>query len=448
MFARAAAVVPSIIILDEIDAICVRRNDPAVSDADIRLTSALLTHMDKLPERNFLIGTTNRPDALDEAMRRAGRLDREIEIPVPSAAARLSILSKFASTVSEAQRTKLPCCRLPPRKKESPRHIPTSLFIPALPDRGEPLVDVAASAIRAQAEEGRVAATGDVLREIADSAHGFVGADLAALWREAARNAIHRNPSCAVIARTDLIGALRATKPSALREVAVEVPRVKWEDVGGNREAKMRLKEAVELPLKMGGGEYAKIGIRPPRGVLLFGPPGCSKTLLAKAVATEASVNFLSVKGPELLSKYVGDSEKAVRNIFVRARSVAPAVIFFDELDALAGSRGRGGAEDRVLAQLLTEMDGVAVVDDKPVVVVAATNRPDMIDAALLRPGRIDALVYVGLPDKAAREEILRIHMRKQPCEGVDVTCVAGKTEGYSGAELAAVVREVRNANP
>jgi len=391
VFVAAQNRTPCIIILDEVDAISSRRDDPNASEADIRVTAALLMLMDRLVPGVFVIGTTNRPEAIDAAMRRTGRFDRDIEIPVPSAAARFQILCSLATTAAANNASKL--------------------------------------------EDSE-------LQAIADAAHGYVGADLSALWREAVAHAVRKSSEPIVVQKDDLTFGLRNTRPSALRSVSVEIPRVRWSDVGGSEAAKERLREAVEWPLSNQRERLQKYGIRPPSGILLFGPPGCSKTMLAKAVASEARANFLSVKGPELLSKYVGDSEKAVRDIFSRARAVAPAVIFFDELDALAGTRGRGGAEDRVLAQLLVEMDGIGVAEDDNVVIIAATNRPDLIDPALLRPGRMDALIYVGLPDTHAREAILRIHTRRQPLDNVELTAIAARTEKYSGAELAALVRE------
>mmetsp|Transcript_19009 Transcript_19009/g.76256 ORF Transcript_19009/g.76256 Transcript_19009/m.76256 type:complete len:615 (-) Transcript_19009:200-2044(-) len=390
IFKKAAKEKPCVVVLDEVDAICVRRDDFDASDADIRMTTTLLTCMDAVESGVFVIGTTNRPDALDGAMRRAGRFDREIEVAVPSSSARFQILKGYA----------------------------------------------------AQCKKEDVEFTMEDIEDVANVAYGYVGADLAGLWREAVRSSIARKTVSTTVRKEDLFNGLRNTKPSALRDVSVETPRVKWEDVGGNEEAKLRLKEAVRWAVDTNSKQFEDLGISPPAGVLLFGPPGCSKTLLAQAVATEAKVNFLSVKGPELLSKYVGDSEKAVRSIFRRARSVAPSLIFFDEVDALAGSRGRGGPEDRVLAQLLVEMDGIAADSKTSVVIMCATNRPDMIDLALLRPGRIDSLVYIGLPDLDARSQILRIHMRTQPCAKVNVESLAERMEGYSGAEIAALVRE------
>lgn len=242
------------------------------------------------------------------------------------------------------------------------------------------------------------------------------------------------------------MAAFRQVRPSAMREVSIDVPKVRWEDIGGNAVIKQKLKQAVEWPLKHPEA-FQRLGIRPPKGILMYGPPGCSKTLVARALATESGLNFLAVKGPELFSKWVGESEKAVRQVFQKARAAAPSIVFFDEIDALAARRGSGGDDsgssvsDRVLTQLLTELDGVETLKD--VVMVAATNRPDMIDKALLRPGRIDRIVYVPLPDKNAREEIFKIHLNDTPL-GDDVVMgdLAENTEMFSGAEITALCRE------
>lgn len=443
VFRRAYRRRPCVIVLDEVDAIAAKRDDRNVGPAERRLTAALIRLMDGDALANgvkgegsrymrgvFVVGTTNRPDAIDPALRRSGRFDQEIEIMIPSSLARYDILVK--------------------------------------------LTDRARSA-------GALSVTDNELREFARLAFGYVGADLAALWREAVGVAMRqRSRLCnrqstndgggdLIICVEDMAAALRVVKPSALREVEVEVPTVRWNDVGGMGKVKDRLKEAIELPLSARGSQlFAQIGVSPPRGLLLFGPPGCSKTLLAKAVATESGANFISIKGPELLSKWVGESEKAVQATFKRARRSAPCVIFFDEIDALASSRGSGGsAHSRVVAQLLTEMDGVvtdayltqtrkfsnaSVVGletesvDTRVVVIAATNRPDLLDCALLRPGRLGVQLYVGLPDEDSRVQILNVHTRgTHIASNFDVCAFArdgGATDGMSGAELAAVVRE------
>jgi len=350
----------------------------------------------------IVIAATNRPDDIDPALRRPGRFDREIAFPVPDKRARREILQVHT--------------------------------------RNMPLEE-------------------DVnLDELAEVTHGFTGADLAALCREAAMRALRRYlPKINIeseriptevlkemkVTRADFFEALKDIQPSALREVYIEVPEVHWDDIGGLEEVKQQLREAVEWPLKH--PEYFKeMGIDPPKGILLYGPPGTGKTLLAKAVATESEANFIGVKGPEVLSKWVGESERAIREIFRKARQAAPCVIFFDEIDSIAPRRGQrfdSGVTDRIVNQLLTEMDGLEKLEG--VVVVAATNRPDILDPALLRPGRFDRLIYVPPPDERARLEILKVHTRRMPlAEDVDLADIAKRTEGYTGADLAAVCKE------
>jgi len=350
----------------------------------------------------IVIGATNRIEAIDPALRRPGRFDREIRIGVPDRNGRKEIL--------------------------------------LIHTRRMPLAE-------------------DVnIDELADITHGFVGADIAALTREAAMNALRRFlpqidlekeviPAEVLekikVTREDFANVLRTIQPSALREVVLEVPNVKWEDIGGLEAVKQELREAVEWPLKY-PEVFKRLGIRPPRGILLYGPPGTGKTLLAKAVATESQANFISVKGPEVLSKWVGESEKAIREIFRKARETAPCIIFFDELDSIAPRRGihtDAGVTDRIVNQLLTEMDGMQSL--KGVVVMGATNRPDILDPALLRPGRFDRVLYVPPPDKAARLAIFKIHTREMPLDkDVDLEQLAAITEGYTGADIEAIVRE------
>jgi transitional endoplasmic reticulum ATPase len=361
--------------------------------------------MDGLESRGqvIVIAATNRPDALDPALRRPGRFDREIVFPVPDKNGRKEILE--------------------------------------IHTRNMPLAD-------------------DVdLDKLASITHGFVGADLAALCKEAAMNALRRHlpeidleseriPTEVLnkikVTMDDFYEALKDIQPSALREVFIEVPEVKWEDIGDLDEAKQSVQEAVEWPLKY-PDLFERLGVRAPRGILLYGAPGTGKTLLAKAVATESQANFIAVKGPEILSKWVGESEKAVREIFRKARQAAPCVIFFDELDAIAPRRGYGysdsGVTERIVNQLLSEMDGLAT--SKGVVVIGATNRPDILDPALLRPGRFDKLIFVPPPDKEARYEIFKIHTKKMPlADDVDLRELAERTEGYSGADIEAVCIE------
>mmetsp|Transcript_6827 Transcript_6827/g.16640 ORF Transcript_6827/g.16640 Transcript_6827/m.16640 type:complete len:466 (+) Transcript_6827:232-1629(+) len=410
-FEQAASKSPCVLLLDDVDSLAPRRDAVESTDADRRLVTLLLSLMDTarygesfLPDYEsdlskgeiFVIATTSRINAVDKALRRAGRLDYEIEVPVPHADQRFAILQSFVS-----------------------------------PTRST----------------GRCDISDADLRSIANVAHGFVGADLGALWRSAVCHAIDdAGVAGAIVTTEDLLAALKTVRPSALREMVVEVPKTFWNEIGGQGKIKERLREAVEWPIGPMSSVMAKLGIKPPRGILMFGPPGCSKTMMAKAVATESGLNFISIKGPELLSKYVGESEKAVRSAFKRAQACAPSVIFFDEIDALASSRGRAssGAEDRVLAQLLTELDGVEGIDDR-VVVLAATNRPDLIDPSLLRPGRMDRLVYVGLPTEDERKEILGIHLRDVPTsesKNEVAEFLSSRTDGLSGAELAGLVRE------
>jgi len=403
VFQEAEQNAPSIVFIDELDAIAPKRGE-VTGEVERRVVSQLLTLMDGLKSRGqvVVIGATNRIEAIDPALRRPGRFDREIRIGVPDRNGRREIL--------------------------------------LIHTRRMPLAE-------------------DVdLDELADITHGFVGADIAALVREAAMNALRRYlpeidlekeviPADVLekikVSREDFANALKTIQPSALREVVLEVPNVKWTDIGGLESVKQELMEAVEWPLKY-PEVFRRLGIRPPRGILLYGPPGTGKTLLAKAVASESQANFISVKGPEVLSKWVGESEKAVREIFRKARETAPCIIFFDELDSIAPRRGfhtDAGVTDRIVNQLLTEMDGIQSL--KGVVVLGATNRPDILDPALLRPGRFDRVLYVPPPDKAARLAIFKIHTREMPLDDdVDLDILASVTEGYTGADIEAVVRE------
>ncbi|MCS7104518.1 MAG: CDC48 family AAA ATPase [Thermofilaceae archaeon] len=403
IFREAEENAPAIIFIDELDAIAPKRED-VTGEVERRVVAQLLALLDGLKGRGqvIVIGATNRPNAIDPALRRPGRFDREISFPVPDKRARKEILQVHT--------------------------------------RNMPLSD-------------------DInLEELADITHGFTGADLAALCRESAMRALRRFlPKVDLskttippellrelkVTRQDFLEALKDIQPSALREVYVEVPEVEWSDIGGLEDVKQQLREAVEWPLKH--PEFFKeMGIDPPKGVLLYGPPGCGKTLLAKAVATESEANFIAVKGPEVLSKWVGESERAIREIFSKARQAAPCVVFFDEIDSIVPRRGYrydSGVTDRIVNQLLTEMDGLEKLEG--VVVVGATNRPDILDPALLRPGRFDRLVYVPPPDRATRLEILKVHTKRMPlAEDVDLERIADATEGYTGADLAALCRE------
>ena len=401
IFKEAQDNAPSIIFIDEIDSIAPKREEVS-GELEKRIVSQLLSLMDGLEARGkiVVIGATNRPDALDPALRRPGRFDREIEIGIPDEKGRLDILQ--------------------------------------IHTRGVPLEP-------------------DVnLAEMARVTHGFVGADLQELVKEAALGAVRRvlpeiNLEKAKIpAKTlnkikltqqDFQDALREVQPSAMREVLVQVPNVRWEDIGGLGNVKEELTESIEWPLKH-SALFKKGNVNPPKGILLYGPPGTGKTLIAKAVANESEANFISIKGPELISKWVGESEKGVREVFRKARAAAPCVIFFDEVDAIAPRRNSGEGDnqvtERVVSQLLTEMDGLEELNG--VVVLGATNRVDIIDEALLRPGRFDKILAVPAPDKEGREQILRIHTKKKPlAKDVDIAKLAAETESFTGAELAAV---------
>ncbi len=403
VFEEAARAAPAIIFIDEIDSIAPKRTQ-VPGEAEKRLVAQLLTLMDGLEKRANLvvIAATNRPDAIDEALRRPGRFDREIVIGVPDERGRREILS--------------------------------------IHTRGMPLES-----------------TVD-LNELARVTHGFVGADIAALTREAAIEAVRRimprldldertippevlEDLC--VMRDDFLAALKRVQPSAMREVMVQVPNVRWDDIGGAGEAIDKLKEGIELPLR-NPEAFRRLGIRPAKGFLLYGPPGTGKTLLAKAVAKEAEANFISMKSSDLLSKWYGESEQQIAKLFARARAVAPCVLFIDEIDSLVPARGSGQGEPqvtgRVVNTILAEMDGLEELQS--VIVIGATNRPALVDPALLRPGRFDELVYVGTPDKAGREHILGIHTGKMPlAEGVDLAMLAGKTERFTGADLEDLVR-------
>src|SRR5213596_46222 len=406
IFQKAQETAPSIIFIDELDAIAPKREE-VTGEVEHRVVAQLLSLMDGMGARGniIVIGATNRPNAIDPALRRPGRFDREIEIGVPDRSGRKEILQ--------------------------------------IHTRGMPIEGV-------EEERDRL------LSELADVCHGFVGADLAALAREAAMKAPRRylpdidldKPIPAEtlekmrVTSDDFKQALKEVEPSAMREVLVEVPRVSWTDVGGLEEVKMKLREAVEMPLK-DPDAFKRMGIRPPRGILLYGPPGSGKTLLAKAVATESEANFISIKGPEVMSKWVGESEKAVRMIFKKAKQVAPCIVFLDELDAVAHVRGfdtDSGVSERVVNQLLTSMDGLETLEG--VCVIGATNRPDRLDPAMLRTGRFDRILLVPTPNKDARLAILKVHTRTMPLEGVDLEELAVDLDSYSGADIEGLCRE------
>ena len=469
IFEEAKENSPSIIFIDEIDAIAPRR-DEVTGEVERRVVAQLLTLMDGLEERGqvIVIGATNRIEAVDPALRRPGRFDREIEIGVPDREGRFEILQihtrnmplepdyslEFVIPALESLKESL-------RENGDVRWRDIDFFIEEVRDMekaeeiSKAVENFLPSDIREELSREVVKA---MLRYLADQTHGFVGADIEALCKEAAMKALRRilpkidlnedtiPPEILESVRVtmnDFRESLKEIEPSAMREVFVEVPKITWEDVGGLEDVKREIVEAVEWPLKY-PEKFRKFGIRPPKGILLYGPPGTGKTLIAKAVANESEANFISVKGSELLSKWLGESEKAVRKIFRKARQVAPCIVFFDEIDAIAQMRGideGSRAVERVVNQLLTEMDGLEELDG--VVVIGATNRPDILDPALLRPGRFDRLVYVRPPDKASRHAIFRIHTKDMPlADDVDLEELATITEGYVGADIEAICRE------
>ncbi|ANF21927.1 CDC48 family AAA ATPase [Thermococcus piezophilus] len=464
IFKDAEENAPSIIFIDEIDAIAPKREE-VVGEVEKRVVSQLLTLMDGLKSRGkvIVIAATNRPDAIDPALRRPGRFDRELEVGVPDKQGRKEILQihtrgmplepdydkqtvlKVVGDLLRKETFEEERLKKIMEKVENAKNEEEVKEI--LKDDGEIYAEV------------RLRLIDKMLDELAEKTHGFVGADLAALAREAAMVVLRRlikegkiSPEQERIPpevlqelrvkKADFYEALKMVDPSALREVLIEMPNVRWEDVGGLEEVKQKLREAVEWPLKYPKA-FQRLGIDPPRGILLYGPPGTGKTLLAKAVATESEANFIGIRGPEVLSKWVGESEKRIREIFRKARQAAPTVIFIDEIDAIAPARGSdmNRVTDRLINQLLTEMDGIE--KNSGVMVIAATNRPDILDPALLRPGRFDRMILVPAPDEKARLEILKVHTRRVPLAGdVNLKELAKRTEGYSGADLEALVRE------
>jgi len=463
-FKEAEENAPSIIFIDEIDAIAPKREE-VVGEVEKRVVSQLLTLMDGLKSRGkvIVIAATNRPDALDPALRRPGRFDREIEVGVPDKQGRKEILQIHTRGMPlEPDYDKGTVLKV--LRDILKRGTFDSESIERLIKRVESAKseEEVKEILKSEGElypEIRARLIDRMLDEIAEKTHGFVGADLAALAREAAMVVLRRLINEGKISpeherippevlgelrvrKADFYEALKMVEPSALREVLLEMPNVRWDDIGGLEEAKQELREVVEWPLKYPKA-FQRLGIEPPRGVLLYGPPGTGKTLLAKAVATESEANFIGIRGPEVLSKWVGESEKRIREIFRKARQAAPTVIFIDEIDAIAPARGMEGdrVTDRLINQLLTEMDGIE--RNSGVVVIAATNRPDILDPALLRPGRFDRLILVPAPDEKARLEIFKVHTRRVPlAEDVDLRELAKKTEGYSGADIEALVRE------
>ena len=465
LFENAQKESPAVIFIDEIDAIAQKREE-VQGEVEKRIVAQLLTLMDGLKKSNKLIviAATNRPDSLDEALRRPGRFDRELEIGVPKEDDRLEILQIHTRGMPIA---------LP--KEFSPYESQLNAFLKKYPDIKLNIEDIKL-AFEEDKKEGsfkgllqlpeevvekiRKKETTKLLKEMSKNTHGFVGADLGALVKEAAFNVLRRTfPELNVgeddeipqevlqkleITQDDFAQALKVIRPSAMRELSVEVPNVKWDDIGGLDNIKQQMIEMVEWPLT-NADAFVRLGVSAPKGILMYGPPGTGKTLLAKAVASQTSCNFIYIKGPEIINKYVGESEKMIRKIFEKARQNSPSIVFFDEFDAIAGTRmGRseGKSTDTIVNQILTELDGLEELMN--VKVLAATNRPKFIDPALLRPGRFDKLVLVDVPDVKARESILQVHCKNVPITDKEdlITDIAGKTHGYVGADLQAVVRE------
>ena len=399
IFEKAEDRAPSIIFLDEIDSIAPNR-DSTYGEVERRVVAQLLTLMDGMGGRGdvIVIGATNREDSIDPALRRPGRFDREIEIGVPNVKGRKSILEVHTRDMPLAEDVKID--------------------------------------------------------EIAAMTQGFVGADLASLARESAMKCLSKHMSkldldkpvpqstleAMKVNMADFADALAEVEPSGMREVFVEIPKIRWKDIGGLEHIKKEIQE-VFIPIE-GHKSFERLGIEPGKAVLLYGPPGTGKTLIAKAVANESGANFISISGPEIASKWMGESEQAIRKIFKKAKQMAPCIIFFDEIDSIAPIRGEGDSQawERVVAQLLTSMDGIESMNR--VMIMAATNRPDMIDPALLRPGRMDRMILVGKPDLEARKSIFKVHTEKMPLKDVDIDSIAKMTDGYVGADIAALCRE------
>jgi len=471
IFQEAEENAPSIIFIDEIDAIAAKR-DEVVGEVERRVVAQLLSLMDGLSGRGEVVvmAATNRINSIDEALRRPGRFDREIEFGIPDKKARNQILSIHTRGMPLAKEYSALKHEVKMDANEkliyqiikTNKSIDASSVLPIYNQERETKLTINKlwEIIKIMVEKKMLRKTEFDLNYFSDLTHGFVGADLQALTKEAAMKALRRylpeiekvgedEPIPVEVLETlkinknDFIDALKDVQPSGLREFTIEMPNVHWDDIGSLDNVKNELKQAVEWPLKK-PQVFKEMGITPPKGILLYGPPGTGKTLLAKAIATESEANFISIKGPELLSMWVGESEKGIRKIFRRARQVAPCIVFFDEIDAIATKRGRdnsNGVSERVVNQLLTEMDGVESLHN--VVFIAATNRPDLIDNALLRPGRFDKLIMVPAPDRKAREEILKVHTKNIKLDkNVDIKELATQTKGFSGADLEGLIRE------
>jgi len=436
IFEEATQDAPSVIFIDEIDSIAPKREN-VTGEVERRVVAQLLTLLDGMEERGqvVVIGATNRVDSIDPALRRPGRFDREIHIGVPDTKDRYEILQIHT------------------------RGMPIKSNEEINPESEEAGIEVEIESDEASQEREKKEEVNRYLQNLAERTQGFVGADLLALVQEAAMRCLRENlPDLDLeneaipperlekifVTKKNFEDALMEAEPSALREIFVEMPSVGWDDVGGLDEAKQSIIEAVEWPIKS-PQKFIQMGIKAPRGILLYGPPGTGKTLIAQAVSKESNANFISVKGPEMFSKWLGESEKAIRETFKKARQVAPCVIFFDEIDSVAAMQGMESTDsrtsERVLNQLLTEMDGLETLKD--VVVIAATNRPNLLDPAIIRPGRFDRLVYVGSPDRRGRLKIFKIHTNNTPlAEDVDLGILADETEGYVGADIESVCRE------
>ncbi len=471
---------PAIIFIDEIDAIAPKREETP-GEVERRVVAQLLSLMDGLKTRGkvVVIAATNIPDAIDPALRRPGRFDREIEIGVPNKDGRLKVLKihtrnnpfytkldalKESTLIEEEYKTALKLILENSNDMEevTPGNLDECInkFLKHNPENKKIFENLDNQKLKNYLKNTSDNLEVVNLHALAEKTHGFVGADLASLSREAAMEVLRRIiPDMDLsedeqisqemleklkITMNDFNEALKGVKPSAMREVYVDTPTVTWDDVGGLKDVKQELKEAIEWPVK-NPMSFRNLGVKPPKGVLLYGPPGTGKTLIAKAVAREGGVNFIAVKGSELLSKYVNETPARVKKIFEKARQVSPTIIFFDEVDAIASNRHMGekageGPGMSAVQQLLVEMDGLEELND--VIVVAATNRPDLMDTALLRPGRFDRIVMVPVPDFETRENIFKVHTKNMPLEGVDIKELAKMSEGYVGADIEAVCRE------
>ncbi len=453
IFEDATQDAPSVIFIDEIDSIAPKREN-VTGEVERRVVAQLLTLLDGMEERGqvVVIGATNRVDAIDPALRRPGRFDREIHIGVPDTKDRYEILQIHTRGMpiekDEETRTTGP-------EAEAEIEAETGIEVEIEAGTG---IEAEIEIDEASIEQEKKEEPNPYLMYLAERTQGFVGADLLALVQEAAMRCLRESlPDLdleketipperlekIVVTKKNFEDALMEAEPSALREIFVEMPSVGWDDVGGLDEAKHSIVEAVEWPIK-NPEKFVQMGIKAPKGILLYGPPGTGKTLIAQAVAKESNANFISVKGPEMFSKWLGESEKAIRETFKKARQVAPCVVFFDEIDSIASMQGMdtdSRASERVLNQLLTEMDGLEILKD--VVIIAATNRPNLLDPAIIRPGRFDRLVYVGAPDRKGRMRIFKIHTKNTPlAEDVDIENLASITEGYVGADIEAICRE------